>query len=310
MPGLREALGERYRMRSIDIAGDSAEAISRDSTEVLVIAGATQPLDSFAIQRVRDFASEGGAVLFLMEPVMLNPQSPMPIPVSSGLEPFLEERGIALSSGLVMDLASSERVNLGRQGLFSVIASYPLWPITRPAGDHAVTNGLNSLTLSWAAGLELSDDPSLTPLWQTSESGAIHPQGFPIVPDQDWSVRPEDAGVRVVAAAVLPEDGGSEGRMIVVGDASFVEAQFVRANPGNLLFLANAIDWLAQDEALINIRSKARTPPNLVFESDSSKNILKWGNLIGVPLLFVLVGLARVTGRRRRAEIRWREVVS
>ena len=51
--GLRESLGERYALRSIDIAGDSAEAISRDSTEVLVIAGATQPLDSLAIFRNR-----------------------------------------------------------------------------------------------------------------------------------------------------------------------------------------------------------------------------------------------------------------
>jgi ABC-type uncharacterized transport system involved in gliding motility auxiliary subunit len=109
---------------------------------------------------------------------------------------------------------------------------------------------------------------------------------------------------------VVAEDGGSEGRMIIVGDASFAEARFLQANPGNLLFLANAIDWLAQDEALINIRSKQRTPPNLVFESDSSRNLLKWGNLVGVPLLFVLVGFLRVTGRRRRAEARWREVVS
>jgi ABC-type uncharacterized transport system involved in gliding motility auxiliary subunit len=84
----------------------------------------------------------------------------------------------------------------------------------------------------------------------------------------------------------------------------------MQANPGNLLFLANAIDWLAQDEALINIRSKNRTPPGLVFESDATRNLLKFGNLIGIPLLFVLAGFLRVSGRRRRAEARWREVVS
>ena len=67
---------------------------------------------------------------------------------------------------------------------------------------------------------------------------------------------------------------------------------------------------LAQDESLIRIRSKNRTPPSLVFTSDWSRNIMKWGNLLGVPLLFVLFGVWRVTGRRRRAEIRWKEVVS
>ena len=41
-----------------------------------------------------------------------------------------------------------------------------------------------------------------------------------------------------------------------------------------------------------------------------SRNLLKWGNLVGVPLLFVLLGVVRVTGRRRRAEARWKEVVA
>ena len=96
-------------------------------------------------------------------------------------------------------------------------------------------------------------------------------------------------------------------RKIAAGDAFLAYAV---DGADNRPFIANAIDWLAQDEALIRIRSKDRTPPNLVFESDMTRNILKWGNLVGVPLLFALFGLVRVTGRRRRAESRWREVVS
>jgi ABC-type uncharacterized transport system involved in gliding motility auxiliary subunit len=98
--------------------------------------------------------------------------------------------------------------------------------------------------------------------------------------------------------------------VIVVGDATFLEPQFARANPQNVLFAANAVDWLAQDESLIRIRSKTRTPPSLAFTSDWGRNAMKWGNLAGVPLLFVLYGVLRVTGRRRRAEARWKEVVS
>jgi ABC-type uncharacterized transport system involved in gliding motility auxiliary subunit/ABC-type transport system involved in multi-copper enzyme maturation permease subunit len=311
IPGLRESLADRYEMRAIDIAGDSSAAISRDSTEVLVVAGATQSLDSAALGRIEDFIGAGGAALVLVEPVILNPQSPVAFPVSSGLEGFLEEKGVSVANGIVVDLASSERVSLGQQGLFNVVAPYPLWPIIGPAGDNSITNGLNSLTFGWGAALDLDPDAAgVVPLWQTSENGALHPFNAPIQPDQDWFFPPEELGVRVVAASILPEGDDPSGRMIVVGDASFAEAQYLRANPGNLLFLANAIDWLAQDEALINIRSKDRTPPSLVFTSDASRNLLKWGNLIGVPLLFVLAGLLRVSGRRRRAEARWGEVVS
>ncbi|MDH3270046.1 MAG: Gldg family protein [Gemmatimonadota bacterium] len=311
IPGLTESLADRYRIRAIEIAGDSAASISRDSTEVLVIAGATQPMDSLALDRVRAFVDGGGAALLLMEPVILNPQSPMPIPATTGLESLIEERGMRLSDGLVVDLASSERVSLGRQGLFNVIASYPLWPIVVPAGDHPISNGLNALTLGWGAAIEIDADAlGVVPLWQTSRDGAINPITAPILPDRDWIFEPEELGPRVVAAAYLPDESSGSGRMVVVGDASFAEAQYIQANQGNLLFLANAVDWLAQDEALINIRSKNRTPPNLVFTSDATRNVLKWGNMIGVPLLFVLFGIGRVSGRRRRAEARWKEVVA
>ena len=93
--------------------------------------------------------------------------------------------------------------------------------------------------------------------------------------------------------------------MVVVGDADFLDEAFVRSNPQNLIFAANAIDWLSQDETLIGIRSKHRAPPALVFESSFGREALKWVNLAGVPLLFAAFGAVRITGRRRRARRRW-----
>ncbi|NIP58560.1 MAG: hypothetical protein GWM92_09745 [Gemmatimonadetes bacterium] len=103
-------------------------------------------------------------------------------------------------------------------------------------------------------------------------------------------------------------DGDARGRLVVVGDANFVEQQFGQGSPQNLTFAANAADWLAQDESLIAIRSKDRTPSPLVFTSDLQRVALRWGNLAGVPLLFVLLGLARGVQRRRQAERLWKEV--
>jgi len=318
LPDLRSALADRYSLRTIRMAPDSTPAIPMDSTRVVVLAGPTQALDSMALGRLEDFVHEGGALFLLLEPILLDPQSPQPIPVYSGLEPFLETNGLRFNASLVADLASSEQVSLGQRGFFSVIAPYPLWPIVSPAGDHITTRNLSSLTLTWAGALEITDSAKVIPLWQTTEAGALRGPGLPILPDQSWDTPREDLAVRTVAVAVDPGEGNgdgstsgnSPGRMIVVGDASFLESRYAQANPQNVLFAANAIDWLAQDESLIRIRSKTRTPPSLAFTSDWSRNLMKWGNLVGVPLLFVLFGVWRVTGRRRRAEIRWKEVVS
>ena len=316
LPGLLETLGDRYEFRPMDLSVDSIPAPDPDSVSVLVVAGPTQPLDSVSVARIESFVAEGGAALLLLDPIQLNPEMLTPIPMNSGLEPFLERRGVGVLDGLVIDLASAERVSVGQQGFLNVIAPYPPWPIALPAGDHITTRGLSALSLGWAGALEIADSTGVVPLFVTTEAAALQETSLPLFPQQDWERPEEELAVRVVALAVQedPETGSepagpAPGRVVVVGDATFSELEFVQSNPQNVTFLANAIDWLAQDEALIRIRSKNRTPPSLVFTSDARRDLLRWGNLAGLPLLFVAFGIFRVTGRRRRAEAQWKEVV-
>ncbi len=327
LPDLQSALQDRFSVRTIQMKPDSTPAISLDSTQAVVVAGPTQALDSVALGRLRDFVDAGGAALVLMDPIYLDPQNPQPIPVHSGLETFIGDRGVRFNPSLVADMASSEQVSLGQQGLFNVIAPYPLWPVVTPTGDNVTTRGLTSLTLGWSGSLEVLDSATVTPLWQTTDAASLRSPGLSIMPNQDWNVPQDDLAVRTVAVAVDPgpaedadngsdngtdgaDNGTTPGRMIITADASFIEPQFTRANAQNVVFAANAIDWLTQNESLIRIRSKNRTPPQLAFTSDWSKNLMKWGNLVGVPLVFIFFGLLHVTGRRRRAEARWKEVTS
>jgi ABC-2 type transport system permease protein len=314
IPGIQQVLGERYNLRALSLTNDTLAAPSPDSFAVMVVAAPTGPMDSVAVRNVRSYVDAGGPALLMLDPVEVDPQSGQPIPIHTGLEPLLADRGVRVADSVVVDLSSAERVALGQQGPFSVIASYPLWPIVQPAGDNIVTRGMSGLTLGWAGALEITDSSQATPLWVTTEAGGVRDASMSILPQQDFASPEDQTGVRVVAAAIdTPPDSasatGPPGRIVVIADGTFAEQEFVQSNPQNLVFVANAIDWLAEDEALIRIRSKDRTPPNLVFTSDTTQDLLKWGNLAGMPLLFALAGLFRVTGRRRRAERRWKEVV-
>ena len=63
---------------------------------------------------------------------------------------------------------------------------------------------------------------------------------------------------------VAPADsrqGCRRGPAVVVGSIDFATDRFVQLAPENLAFALNAVDWLAQDEELIAIRSKDRRPP-------------------------------------------------
>lgn len=337
----RESLADRYNITTVDLAADTlGPPVVPDSVDVLVVAAPVQPVSPMAARAIDSYLDGGGAALLLMERHTINPQSPMSMPVTTGLEDLLATRGVEASDEMVFDLASSERVQVP-QGFFSVIRPYPLWPIAFTGGEHAVVRDLGNASFGWAAPFTFDEDnAAVTSLWTTTEGGGTQPPGGMIDPTQQFAVSEDELGMHTLAVAIDPsladteaqgaEDPGDAepegapaddealdpaevtgpmpgGRIIAVGDGDFLEDRFAQNNSQNVIFAANAVDWLAQDDALIGIRSKNRSPPALAFESDTGRNALKWGSLVGVPVLFILFGFVRVTQRATRAERRWNE---
>ena len=105
--------------------------------------------------------------------------------------------------------------------------------------------------------------------------------------------------------SVTPEEGVTESpasaRLVLVGDSDFLRDGYLRFFPTNGTFFLNLVDWLAQDEALIGIRAKQEDNRPLRQVDDAKLAWVKYGNVVGLPLLFILVGIARwrVTAARR-----------
>lgn len=320
-PSFAQGMSNLYDIQTIDLSADPVPVLNRDTLDIVVVAGPQEPIRGPALEALETFIESGGAAFFLIDKHQVSPESPMLYPVFTGLEAFLQERGVGTDAGVLLDHSSNSNISMGQQGIFSVVRPYPLWPIARKGDAHTTTRDLSNLSAGWATVLTVTDS-SVQKLWVTSEMGAVQAAGGIIMPDALLEPDPDDFQTLTLAVALDPaaaddagssqEDGGPamEGRIIVVGDVDFLQEQFIQANTQNLVFALNAIDWLAQDEALIGIRSKLRTPPVLAFTSEFQRATLKWGNLVGVPLLFVLLGVIRVTGRRKWAEARWKDVVS
>jgi ABC-type uncharacterized transport system involved in gliding motility auxiliary subunit len=96
---------------------------------------------------------------------------------------------------------------------------------------------------------------------------------------------------------------------VVVGSSDFASDRYVRNSPENVVFVENAIDLLAQDEALIGIRSKNRAPPPLVFTSAATRSAVKYANIFGVPVLLVLAGVLRLWRRHQTTRRTYRPLV-
>ena len=166
--------------------------------------------------------------------------------------------------------------------------------------------------MPWTSGVDTAGvaPGTLTPLFVTSQGAGVDSMMAMLAPQRNF--RRDGLGVRLLSAAVNPlavdEFDGPRGRIVVVGNSDLLQDRFVGGNPNNLAFGLNAVDWLAQDEALIGIRAKNRTPPALVFTSDTKRDLVKQINVIGVPLLLVLLAAVRLIKRRQRTQLHFESV--
>jgi len=111
-----------------------------------------------------------------------------------------------------------------------------------------------------------------------------------------------DAAPAVPDSITLPAhlNGPVENRMVVVGDATFVEDAYQQGLGGrNLPFVQNIADWLLQEEGLIAIRAKEIDHRPLAELGNAPRVLVKWLNILLPPLLAILAGVMWWRYRRR-----------
>jgi ABC-2 type transport system permease protein len=312
MLGFAQHLSEAYTLTTVEMSGDTVSI--PDSVDVLVLPGPEEPLGAAAAGELRRFLARGGNLFLMLEKVTIAASQRFTEPLAQPrLDSLLAPYGVRVAEGMVIDLRSNQPLQLPGAGGISVQRSFPLFPITVPVSNHPIVGGLSGVTLAFASALDLSgaDTATVTPLLATTEFAALMPGESPLDPSLDWSRLADDLRSQPVGAAVLPRgadgaDGPVGGRIVLVGDADFIKNRFIARSRENLVFARNAVDWLAADEALIGIRTKQRSAPPLLYESAGVRDAARYLTLIGVPLLFVLFGIARLLRRRRLAGRPWR----
>ena len=298
---LRQQLARQYDVRTLS-ANDSVPIA--DDVKVLVLLDAPLFLDSLQLQRFQRFAARGGDLFVAASGMMMDQQQGMtaaarPVAWNRLLAPL----GVSIRADLAYDLASNERVGMPVQG-GRLYMSYPFWIRAMSTRSSVINQDLESVLLPWASTIDTSAAApgTVTPLFVTSEAAGVEAGRAFLSPQRDFprdSLRSRLLAVQVVPAA----DSGAvaPGRAVVVGNSDFTADRNAQAAPDGLVFALNAVDWLAQDDALISIRAKDRQPPPLVFESRTTQDFVKWANVAGVPLLLVLYAAARLWRRRQLA---------
>jgi ABC-type uncharacterized transport system involved in gliding motility auxiliary subunit len=78
-------------------------------------------------------------------------------------------------------------------------------------------------------------------------------------------------------------------RLVVVSNATFIQDNAVTQDQQGLDFISGSVNWLLSREKLIGIAPKISKPLTFTLNEDALRN-LRWLVLVGMPLIFALLG--------------------
>jgi len=286
--------GERFDLQELTLFG--GRTIPED-TDILIIAGPTSdPLQS-EIDEIAAYLDRGGKLLALIDPF-----------AAPRLVELLGRYGIKLGNDVVLDpenrlgggeLLSAVITNLNRQHLITSSMDSP----ALFSGTRSVEARSDETLHRTATRLLLTSDRS----WATEDSEVMRGAAPRFVAGRDRN-GPFSVGVELTQPAQGATDAsdgdderaGKKTVIIAYGDSQFVTNRFLDYL-GNKDLLLNSLNWLARDDSLLAVRSKAKTPgTNFFFVSQADMNKLFQYAVVVQPGLLILLAIAMFAYRRLR----------
>ncbi|MFZ9031101.1 MAG: gliding motility-associated ABC transporter substrate-binding protein GldG [Robiginitalea sp.] len=260
------------------------------------------------------------------------------IPRDLGLGDLLFRYGVRINPDLVSDLYATQIVLATGEGNSSQYNPVPWFyhPMVFPRENHPINTNLEALRMQFASSIDtLENNYQKTVLYASSPLSRA--EGTPRLIDLDILRQEPDKSTFTPGyfpLAVLVEgaftsayrnrirplelagytEAGPENKMIVISDGDLIANQLRNGRPlelgydkwtnnfyGNREFLINAMNYLLEDDGLINIRNKNVAIP--LLDPEKTANLkTRWQLLnIGVPLGLILLlgGLFNWLRKRR-----------
>ena len=296
---VRQSLNVLYKVETVELT-DTANVLEKYNT-VAIIA----PTDSFPDSHLRqlDQYLAGGGKLFVgLNRVKGDFRRARGTAVNTGLESWLEEKGIQINENFVVD-ANCQRVSVQQpNNPFQFSVQFPYLPIISNFPEHPITKGLEAVSMRFASTVNFVGDSTLTyiPLARSSKKSGTQTPPLRFNIQKSWSDSDFPKSKLTLAAALKGNiTGKGNTEMVVVGDGDFpVTQRNQQGNRDNVSFLVNSIDWLSDETGLMDLRTKGITSRPLEQIKESKKAFLKYFNFLLPMILIILFGVFRFQQKR------------
>lgn len=297
----QNALAVLYNVETVTLS-DSAPVPANIRTLAII-----NPKDTFPashLQRLDEFISSGKNLFVAYNHVTADFSTATGNSRYTGLEDWLEKRGIKIEDQFVIDATCGTVSVRQQQGtfMFNSQIQFPYFPLINKFEDHPVTKGLEQVVLRFPSPVKYTGDSSMqfTPIVKSSPKSGTQssPASFNVQKqwtDQDFPIP------GIILGGVLSSRTKSF-KMVVIANGDFAvngEGQeAIQLPPDNVNLLVNAIDWLSDDTGLIDLRTKGVSSRPLDATEDGTKLFYKYLNFLLPILLIVVYGFVRAQQKR------------
>src|SRR5438552_3569751 len=260
-------------------------AIPAELKTILII-GPQYDFSDREMKLLRDFWDKQGRILLLRDPAAKTPK----------LDAFLNELGVKVNEDRLMVFL---RTGIQELALTRDVQAHFLGdsPITKRLADAQALffGGTSSLTLE--PDRVRAANVRLDPLIQ-AEKGYFAETDYNSVNQAKFQADAKAAGAPPTIGAAVERGASADervqmnsSRLVVVSNTTFIQDNAVTQDQQALDFISGSVNWLLSREQLIGIAPKISRPLTFTLNEDALRN-LRWIVLVGMPLIFALLGAA------------------
>jgi ABC-type uncharacterized transport system involved in gliding motility auxiliary subunit len=302
---LSSQLNEHYNFRKINIGEDIPENV-----DVLLVSAAIDSIDQTTVDNLKKFINSGKKVFMAQSGINTDIQTQQANAIESNIFNFLKDYNLIVKKNLILDGKCGSVQVQERRGIFMMnrAMEYPFFPMVDSFNSsEVIVSDLEQILPFFPSEIEidstLNDNiTEVVSLFTSSNNSGMMENNFVLSPDPQQNPFLNLLGQpgKIISALSKLSSGGE---LLLISDSRFLNDDGGMSVEGNLVFLMNAVDYLAGDKELISLRSREITNRPLDEIKDSSKKNWKYVNMLLPSILIMSFGFWRIRKEKHKAEM-------
>ncbi|MEO0290609.1 MAG: GldG family protein [candidate division WOR-3 bacterium] len=321
---IRRELEKLYRVRNVSLISKIPEDIN-----LLLIFGIKKllPKELFYLDQ---FILRGGKAVFFLQPVDINYENFVTKPMFEKDLEFLRNYGISLKPNLVKD-PTIPFIPMMSEGRALLVPYYYFVKILPKNIKHQFARNLEQLVLTWPSAIDtLSNENKAfkyTYIFTSTKNAYRKEGGFSIHPFAQEPPPPKEELKKYLFSLMVSskfksvflndtslfknwtdfknedttgfiKESKEENKIVFVGNAIFLQDNFVQMYPDNGIFLMNIVNAFALGKDISEIKAREISERPIKNLNNLQKFLFQNGITFGIPLIVFIFGIVRSSIRR------------